>query len=151
MTSKQRAYLKGLAMKMEPIMQLGKGSVTPENTAAVDEALAARELIKISVLQNCLDDPRPVSYTHLDVYKRQDMMSVDDVTEILAVNLLGTILDDEQIVIAANQGEPLSGQKSQAEEEYRNICRRLLGEEVPFVELQQKKGMLKRLSEIFHK
>lgn len=52
MTSKQRAYLKGLAMKMEPIMQLGKGSVTPENTVAVDEALAARELIKISVLQN---------------------------------------------------------------------------------------------------
>ena len=61
MTSKQRAYLKGLAMKMEPIMQLGKGSVTPENTAAFDEALAARELIKISVLQNCLDDPRQMA------------------------------------------------------------------------------------------
>ena len=61
MTSKQRAYLKGLAMKMEPIMQLGKGSVTPENTAAVDEALAARELIKSSVLQNCLDDPRQMA------------------------------------------------------------------------------------------
>lgn len=61
MTSKQRAYLKGLAMKMEPIMQLGKGSVTPENTAAADEALAARELIKISVLQNCLDDPRQMA------------------------------------------------------------------------------------------
>ena len=62
MTSKQRAYLKSLAMKMDPIMQLGKGSVTPENTAAsVDEALAARELIKISVLQNCLDDPRQMA------------------------------------------------------------------------------------------
>ena len=61
MTSKQRAYLKGLAMKMEPIMQLGKGSVTPENTAAVDEALAARELIKISVLKNCADDPRALA------------------------------------------------------------------------------------------
>lgn len=61
MTSKQRAYLKGLAMKMEPIMQLGKGSVTPENTVAVDESLAARELIKISVLQNCLDDPRQMA------------------------------------------------------------------------------------------
>ena len=48
-------------MKMEPIMQLGKGSVTPENTAAVDEALAARELIKINVLQNCLDDPRQMA------------------------------------------------------------------------------------------
>ena len=61
MTSKQRAYLKSLAMKMDPIMQLGKGSVTPENTASVDEALAARELIKISVLQNCLDDPRQMA------------------------------------------------------------------------------------------
>ena len=61
MTSKQRAYLKGLAMKMEPIMQLGKGSVTPENTAAVDEALAARELIKISVLQNCMEDPKEMA------------------------------------------------------------------------------------------
>ena len=61
MTSKQRAYLKGLAMKMEPIMQLGKGSVTPENTAAVDEALAARELIKINVLQNCLEDPKEMA------------------------------------------------------------------------------------------
>lgn len=61
MTSKQRAYLKSLAMTMEPILQLGKGSVTPENTAAIDEALAARELIKISVLQNCLDDPRQMA------------------------------------------------------------------------------------------
>ena len=58
MTSKQRAYLKGLAMTMDPIFQIGKSSITPENTAAVEEALAARELIKISVLQNCLEDPR---------------------------------------------------------------------------------------------
>ena len=59
MTSKQRAYLKGLTM--DPILQLGKGGLTPENTAAVDEALAARELIKISVLQNCLEDPRQMA------------------------------------------------------------------------------------------
>ena len=45
-------------MTMDPILQLGKGGLTPENTAAVDEALAARELIKISVLQNCLEDPQ---------------------------------------------------------------------------------------------
>lgn len=61
MTSKQRAYLKGLVMTMDPILQLGKGGLTPENTAAVDEALAARELIKISVLQNCLEDPRQMA------------------------------------------------------------------------------------------
>ena len=62
MTSKQRAYLKGLAMTMDPILQLGKGGLTPENTAAVEEALAARELIKISVLQNCLEDPREMAH-----------------------------------------------------------------------------------------
>lgn len=61
MTSKQRAYLKSIAMTTEPIFQLGKGGVTPENTAAVDEALAARELIKISVLQNCFDDPKEMA------------------------------------------------------------------------------------------
>ena len=58
MTSKQRAYLKGLAMNLDPIFQIGKSSLTPENTAAIAEALAARELIKIHVLQNCLDDPK---------------------------------------------------------------------------------------------
>lgn len=63
MTSKQRAYLKSLAMKTEPILQLGKGGVTPENTASVEEALAARELIKISILQNCMEDPRQMAET----------------------------------------------------------------------------------------
>ncbi len=57
MTSKQRAYLKSLAMTMDPIFQIGKSSLTPELTKAIAEALAARELIKVSVLQNCFDDP----------------------------------------------------------------------------------------------
>ena len=61
MTSKQRAYLKGLAMKIDPILQLGKSGVTPEITASVEEALAARELIKINVLQNCLFDIREMA------------------------------------------------------------------------------------------
>ena len=61
MTSKQRAYLKSLAMKMEPILQVGKGSVTPEFTASVSEALEARELIKLSVLKNCLDDSNSIA------------------------------------------------------------------------------------------
>ena len=61
MTSKQRAYLKSLAMTMDPIFQIGKSSLTPENTEAILEALDARELIKISVLQNCLDDPHEIA------------------------------------------------------------------------------------------
>ena len=51
MTTKQRAYLKSLAMTMEPIFQIGKNSMTPELTGAISEALEARELIKISVLK----------------------------------------------------------------------------------------------------
>lgn len=61
MTTKQRAYLKGLAMKMDPIFQIGKSSVTPELTAAIAEALEARELIKLSVLKNCMDDGRSIA------------------------------------------------------------------------------------------
>ena len=61
MTSKQRAYLKSLAMTMDPIFQVGKASVTPELTKAIEEAFAARELIKLSVLQNCADDPREIA------------------------------------------------------------------------------------------
>ena len=61
MTSKQRAYLKSLAMTMDPIFQIGKASLTPENTKAIAEALEARELIKISVLQNCMDDPKELA------------------------------------------------------------------------------------------
>ena len=61
MTSKQRSYLKGLAMTMDPIFQLGKSSLTPENTQAIAEALEARELIKINVLQNCAYDPNELA------------------------------------------------------------------------------------------
>ncbi len=63
MTTKQRAYLKGLAMTMDPIFQIGKNSMTPELTKAIDEALEARELIKVSVLKNCMDDPRALAQT----------------------------------------------------------------------------------------
>ena len=61
MTTKQRAYLKSLAMTIEPIFQVGKNSITPELVGAVSEALAARELIKISVLKNCADDPKELA------------------------------------------------------------------------------------------
>lgn len=61
MTSKQRAYLKGLAMTMDPIINVGKSSVTPELVASVNEAIEKRELIKISVLKNCIDDPRAIA------------------------------------------------------------------------------------------
>lgn len=77
MTSKQRAYLKGLAMKINPILQLGKSGVTPEMTASVEEALAARELIKIHVLQNCL----------FDIHEMADMLA--ERTNSIVVQVIG--------------------------------------------------------------
>ncbi len=61
MTSKQRAYLKSLAMTMAPIQYFGKASLTEENLKNVDEALSARELIKLGVQKNCEDAPREIA------------------------------------------------------------------------------------------
>lgn len=60
-TSKQRSMLKGIAMKTDPIFQIGKGSITPELTEAVREALEKRELIKIHVLKNNADDKQQMA------------------------------------------------------------------------------------------
>ena len=63
MTSKQRAYLKSLASTLNPIFQLGKSSLTPEFVMAIDEAFNTKELIKIAVLKNCMDDPNEIAQT----------------------------------------------------------------------------------------
>ncbi len=61
LTSKQRAYLKSLAMKLDPVINVGKDSMTPGITDAVNEAIEANELIKVGVLKNCMDDPREIA------------------------------------------------------------------------------------------
>ncbi len=61
LNSKQRACLKGLASTLDPIFQVGKSSLTPEVTEAVSEAFNTRELIKVAVLKNCLDDPKEIA------------------------------------------------------------------------------------------
>lgn len=74
MTSKQRAYLSSLANTIDPIFQIGKASLTPEIIEALDAALEKRELIKVSVLKNCIDDPKEIAAmigerTHSQVVK----------------------------------------------------------------------------------
>ncbi|MCQ2513343.1 MAG: ribosome assembly RNA-binding protein YhbY [Lachnospiraceae bacterium] len=61
MTSKERAEFRSAAHHLEPIINVGKESLTPEVTNAIDEALEARELIKVGVLKNCFDDPREIA------------------------------------------------------------------------------------------
>ena len=85
----------------------------------------------------------------IEMVKRGDMMSVEDVSEILAIRLLGVLPDDEQVVIGTNQGEPIIEMDSLAGKGYLNICRRIIGEEVPFLNLDQNKGVLHKISRIF--
>lgn len=71
MTSKERAELRSAAHHLEPIINIGKDSLTPEVTAAIDEALEARELIKVGVLKNCMDDPKELAQTAADRTRSQ--------------------------------------------------------------------------------
>lgn len=61
LTGKQRSYLKGLANKIEPILQIGKNGITENFVKQVDEALEAREIIKINVLDNSFLEPKKVA------------------------------------------------------------------------------------------
>ena len=84
-----------------------------------------------------------------DMVRRGDMMSLSDVMDILAVNILGAIPDDENIVISTNQGEPLVGLGSPAGEAYLSICRRLMGENVPLADPGQAPDLFARLRRAF--
>ena len=75
MTSKQRAYLKSLAMTMDPIFQIGKASLTPEVIEGIREAIDKRELIKVSVLKNCFDDPRLQKFLQKELVLRSFRLS----------------------------------------------------------------------------
>ncbi|MBR4669786.1 MAG: septum site-determining protein MinD [Butyrivibrio sp.] len=110
---------------------------TPEVSAVRDAdriigLLEANEIKKTQLIVNRLRS---------EMIKRGDMMSADDVIDILAVELIGQVPDDEHIVVATNNGEPLVGDNSLAGQAYMNICRRITGEQVPFLDLDAKKGL----------
>ena len=73
-------------------------------------------------------------------------MSVEDVSDILAIPVIGAVPDDEDIVISANQGEPLVDTQSLAGQAYLNICKRISGESVPLMDLEPHRGILVRIS-----
>lgn len=86
-----------------------------------------------------------------DLVKRGEMMTVEDVVDILGVPLIGIIPDDENVVIATNQGEPLVGANSHAGHAYNNICNRILGKEVPFTDVTKDKKVWNKLGNLFRK
>lgn len=89
-----------------------------------------------------------------EMVARGDMLSIDDVLDILAVELIGVIPEDESILVSSNRGTPvaMSGMNgSSASQAFRNVAQRLQGETVPFVDLTPKNNLLHRLNNWFSK
>ena len=90
-----------------------------------------------------------VNRIRMDMVKKGDMMSIDDVVDILSINLIGAVPDDENIVISTNNGEPLAGNDTLAGQAYMNICKRVMGEEVTLLDLSEKSGFWSKLKSVF--
>lgn len=92
-----------------------------------------------------------INRLRVDMVKRGDMMSASDVVDILAIPLIGIIPDDENVVIATNQGEPLVGSDSPAGIAYENVVNRISGKEVPYMNFDKGVSFWTKVSGIFHK
>ncbi len=116
------------------------------------EVSAVRDADRIIGLLEAAEMPPPVLIVNRirpQMVKRGDMMDIDDILEILAIGLLGIVPDDESIVVSTNRGEPAVMGQSKAGEAYRNIARRLLGEEVPLINLDTENGLISKIKNIF--
>lgn len=120
---------------------------TPEVSAIRDAdriigLLEANEFEKIELVINRL---------RYDMIRRGEMMTIDDVIDILAIPMIGAVPDDENVVIATNQGEPLVGSATLPGKAFMNISKRVTGEEIPLLEFDKSITFWARFSGIFHR
>ncbi|CAI6082364.1 septum site-determining protein MinD [Cohnella sp. JJ-181] len=115
---------------------------TPENAAVrdADRVIGLLEKTNISRPKLVINRIRP------NLLKSGDMLEVDDIIQVLAIDLIGIVPDDEDVIKAANQGEPtVMNPNSRAAMAYRNVARRILGETVPLMHLDEKTGVFRRM------
>ncbi|MCL1997042.1 MAG: septum site-determining protein MinD [Defluviitaleaceae bacterium] len=117
------------------------------------EVSAVRDADRIIGLleANGLKDPKLVlNRLRIDMVSRGDMMAIEDVTEILAIDIVGVVPDDETVITSTNHGEPaVLDQSSKAGRAFSDISKRIAGQEVPFMDLESKENILSRLKKIF--
>ncbi|MGB9662375.1 MAG: septum site-determining protein MinD [Moorellaceae bacterium] len=121
--------------------------VTTPEVAAVrdaDRIIGLLEAAEMEAPRLIINRVRP------DMVRRGDMMDIEDMLEILAIELLGVVPEDEMIVVSTNKGEPaILDKRSRAGQAYHNISRRLLGEEVPLLNLEGNEGLVAKLKKLF--
>mgnify|MGYP001860305915 FL=1 len=100
-----------------------------------------------------LNDPMLIlNRIRVDMVKKGDMMAMEDVTEILAIDIIGIVPDDESIVISANKGEPaITDVNSKAGQAYKNISQRIMGNDIPLMELSNNPTLLDKFRSLFGK
>lgn len=117
------------------------------------EISAVRDADRIIGLLEANDLENPtliVNRIRIDMVKRGDMMNIDDIIDILAIDLIGVVPDDESIVTSTNRGEPVvTDENSMAAKAYRNISRRIIGESVDFLSMEVQESMIDKLKKLF--
>ncbi|MEF9959000.1 MAG: septum site-determining protein MinD [Niameybacter sp.] len=119
---------------------------TPEVSAVRD----ADRIIGLLEANGISNTQLIINRVRMNMVKRGDMMAMDDVVEILAIDLIGVVPDDENIVITTNKGEPAVADKTAlAGKAFRNIADRIEGNEVPFMDLEMGSGFFDKLKKMF--
>ncbi len=123
--------------------------VTTPEVSAVRDADRIIGLLEANELNNPM---LILNRIRADMVKKGDMMAMEDVTEILAIDIIGIVPDDESIVISANKGEPaVTDNLSKAGQAYRNITQRIMGNEIPLMELTTNTSLLDKFKKLFNK
>ena len=132
-----------------------RNAITPAVEAIVvttPEVSAVRDADRIiGLIEAAEKEPARLLINRLrpEMVEREDMLNIDDVLDILAIDLLGVVPEDEQIIIATNRGRPLALENhAQAGEAFSNIARRLLGEDVPLMTIE-KPSFFSRVKRLF--
>jgi septum site-determining protein MinD len=121
--------------------------VTTPEVSAVRDADRIVGLLEANELRN----PKLlVNRVRVDMVKRGDMMTIDDIIDILAIDLIGVVPDDEKIIVSTNRGEPaVTDSRSLAGQAYRNIAKRLIGEDIPIADLENEEGFMFKIKKLF--
>ena len=119
------------------------------------EVSAVRDADKIiGVLEGAEKNPPKLIINRIkaDMVKRGEMLAQEDILDLLSIDLLGIVPDDEGVIVSSNKGEPIiKNSDSRAGLAYKNITRRVLGEKVPLLSMEEKRNILSKLSKIFKK
>ncbi len=119
---------------------------TPEVSAVRD----ADRIIGLLEANEIRDPKLLVNRVRVEMVKRGDMMNIEDILDILAIDLLGVVPDDEKIVISTNRGEPaVTDPKSAAGQAYREVSSRIIGENIPIMPLATEDGLIFKLKKLF--